>query len=490
MAKLFGFSIEGDEKFPPSVVSPVAPNDADGTDYALTTGFFGSYVDIEGVYRTEFDLIKRYREMALHPEVDRAIENIVNEAIVSDTNDSPVQIELSNLNASDGIKDAIRKEFKYILELLDFDKKCHEIYRNWYIDGRIYYHKLIDVKNPEAGIQDLRYIDSMKMRYVRQQKRLKKSGIKSSYLGEQDPMEFEFPEIEEYFVYNPKTSYPVGPPSATSTGSEKGIKIAKDSIVYCWYRVNSDGVALEVAEALKAEKLIFLTGSGSLPMNGKKPAQLSVEEANDWLKKKRGDLSGEIASKLEHGLRACKEGVSRAHILDGLADDALLEELFSSEGVGTMVYADEYTEIRKALKKDVRSIMRLIGSSVAAEELAKRTRTEVAAAIGDYNVFEIDGNMVGCVAVHPLEGKVAEMGCLFVASGHENSGIGRKLMLYAENRAKEMGMKKLLALSTQAFNYLQSKGGFTEGTIEVLPPDRKASYEASGRNSKILQKDL
>ena len=256
------------------------------------------------------------------------------------------------------------------------------------------------------------------------------------------------------------------------------------------YRVNSDGVALEVAEALKAEKLIFLTGSGSLPMNGKKPAQLSVEEATEWLKKKKGDLSGEIASKLEHGLRACKEGVSRAHILDGLADDALLEELFSSEGVGTMVYADEYTEIRKALKKDVRSIMRLIGSSVAAEELAKRTRTEVAAAIGDYSVFEIDGNMVGCVAVHPLEGKVAEMGCLFVASGYENSGIGRKLMLYAENRAKEMGMKKLLALSTQAFNYLQSKGGFTEGTIEVLPPERKASYEASGRNSKILIKDL
>ena len=114
----------------------------------------------------------------------------------------------------------------------------------------------------------------------------------------------------------------------------------------------------------------------------------------------------------------------------------------------------------------------------------------MAAAIGDYSVFEIDGNMVGCVAVHPLEGKVAEMGCLFVASGYENSGIGRKLMLYAENRAKEMGMKKLLALSTQAFNYLQSKGGFTEGTIEVLPPERKASYEASGRNSKILIKDL
>ena len=256
------------------------------------------------------------------------------------------------------------------------------------------------------------------------------------------------------------------------------------------YRVNSDGVALEVAEALRAEKLIFLTGNGDLPKNGKKPAQLSVEEATEYLKKKKGDISQEMASKLEHGLRACKEGVSRAHILDGREDEALLDELFSSEGVGTMIYADEYTEIRKALKKDVRSIMRLIGNSVAAEELLRRTRAQVAADIGDYSVFEIDGNMVGCVAIHPLEGKTAEMGCLFVAPGHENAGIGKKLMLYAENRARELGMKKLLALSTQAFNYLQSKGGFTEGTTEMLPVGRKASYEASGRNSKILYKDL
>ncbi|NDC01184.1 MAG: hypothetical protein EBZ83_07185, partial [Verrucomicrobia bacterium] len=122
------------------------------------------------------------------------------------------------------------------------------------------------------------------------------------------------------------------------------------------YRVNSDGVALEVAEALRAEKLIFLTGNGDLPKNGKKPAQLSVEEAAEYLKKRKGEISQEMASKLEHGLRACKEGVSRAHILDGREDEALLDELFSSEGVGTMIYADEYTEIRKALKKDVRSI--------------------------------------------------------------------------------------------------------------------------------------
>jgi len=234
MAKLFGFSIEDTEKQSPSIISPVPPNNQDGSDYYLTSGFFGSYVDIEGVYKTEFDLIKRYREMALHPEVDSAIEDVVNEAIVSDTNDSPIQIELSNLNASDGIKQKIRDEFRYILELLDFDKKSHEIYRNWFIDGRLYYHKVIDMKKPHEGIQELRYIDSLKIRHIRQQKKVKNDGARKTLIyGSQDPMDFEFPEIEEYFVYNPKTQYPVGTPSAMSGGSEKGIKMSKDSITYC-----------------------------------------------------------------------------------------------------------------------------------------------------------------------------------------------------------------------------------------------------------------
>ena len=230
MAKLFGFSIEDNEPLSPTTVSPVPPNNEDGVDHYLSSGFFGSYVDIEGVYRTEYDLIKRYREMALHPECDSAIEDIVNEAIVSDTNDTPVEIELSNLNASDGIKKKIRDEFKYILELLDFDKKAHEIYRNWYIDGRLYYHKVIDLKRPEEGIQELRYIDAMKMRYVRQNKKKDDRYIAQSDIGK-NPMEYSFPEIEEYFIYNPKTGYPVGNPSSTS--NSQGIKIAKDAITYC-----------------------------------------------------------------------------------------------------------------------------------------------------------------------------------------------------------------------------------------------------------------
>ncbi len=231
MARLFGFSIEDTEKIPPGVVSPIPQNNADGSDHYLTSGFFGSYVDIEGVYRTEFDLIKRYREMALQPECDSAIEDIVNEAIVSDTNDSPVEIELSNLNASDGIKTKIREEFKAVKDLLDFDKKAHEIYRNWYIDGRIHYHKVIDLKKPEEGIVELRYIDAMKIRYVRQQKKQDKD-IRMANINNDNPMEYEFPEIEEYFVYSPKSTFPSQMPSAM-TGGNKGIKMTRDSVAYC-----------------------------------------------------------------------------------------------------------------------------------------------------------------------------------------------------------------------------------------------------------------
>ena len=231
MAKLFGFSIEDSEKKSPGIVSPVPPNNQDGSEHYVSSGFFGSYVDIEGVYKTENDLIRRYRSMALYPECDSAIEDIVNEAIVSDTNDSPVEIELSNLNASDGIKKKIREEFKYILELLDFDKKAHEIFRNWYIDGRLYYNKVIDQKNPHDGIQELRYIDASKMKYIRQ---LKKKGRDSlgqaqSQYADSNGQGYDFPEIEEYFIYTPNT----GGGAGYGGNSVKGVKMTRDSITYC-----------------------------------------------------------------------------------------------------------------------------------------------------------------------------------------------------------------------------------------------------------------
>ena len=237
MPKLFGFSIDDSDKKPDSVVAPVPQNNEDGVDYFINSGFYGQYVDIEGVYKTEYDLIRRYREMALHPECDNAIEDVVNEAIVSDLYDSPIEIELSNVNASDGLKDKIRSEFRHIKEIMDFDKKSHEIFRNWYVDGRLYYMKVIDVKRPQDGIQELRYIDPMKMKFVRQEKKTGNNqrgngnGI-IDYSNIKDVTKNAYPDIEEYYIYTPKPNYPIGVMSPVSSGREKNIKIAKDSITY------------------------------------------------------------------------------------------------------------------------------------------------------------------------------------------------------------------------------------------------------------------
>ena len=231
MAKLFGFSIEGadDNNLPQGAVSPVPQNDADKSDYYVSSGFYGQYVDIEGVFRNEYDLIKRYREMSLHPECDEAIEDVVNEAIVSDLSDSPVEIDLSNLSVGDNIKKTIRDEFKYIKDLLDFDSKSHEIFRNWYIDGRLYYHKVIDLENPRDGIQELRYIDALKVKYVRQMK--KKDINTPTLVTPQDKKLAITPELDEYFEYNPTGG--ANKNYTPTNGVQGSIKIAKDAVTYC-----------------------------------------------------------------------------------------------------------------------------------------------------------------------------------------------------------------------------------------------------------------
>jgi hypothetical protein len=240
MAQLFGFSIDDSYKKPSkSVVSPVPKNNEDGADYYLSSGFYGQYLDIEGVFKTEYDLIRRYREMALHPEVDSAIEDILCEAIVADQNDSPIQIDLENLNVGSKVKDIIRGEFQYIKEMLDFDKKAHEIFRNWYVDGRIYYHKVIDIEKPEEGIKELRYIDALKIKYVREQK--KKGGANAiQYVnnnrpgGSDDPFDADFEGLSEYFVYTPHTYQKNQYGSVNVTGQQKdAVKFAKDAIAYC-----------------------------------------------------------------------------------------------------------------------------------------------------------------------------------------------------------------------------------------------------------------
>jgi len=230
MAKLFGFSIDETEDKSSSIISPVPKNNEDGVDNYIASGFYGQYVDIEGAYRSEHELIKRYREMALHPEADGAIEDVVNEAIVSDLYDSPVEVELSNLNASEGIKKKIREEFRYIKELMDFDKKSHEIFRNWYIDGRLYYLKVIDQKAPQEGLKDLRYIDPMKIKFVKVEK--KKNGKDDPFVRINNAKDDSVtsPEFDEYYIYTMKPNYPTGMIAQAGKGSTK---ISKDSITYC-----------------------------------------------------------------------------------------------------------------------------------------------------------------------------------------------------------------------------------------------------------------
>jgi len=257
------------------------------------------------------------------------------------------------------------------------------------------------------------------------------------------------------------------------------------------FRVNSDGVAIEVAEALKAAKLIFVTNRNGFTKNGEKANQLSVAEAEEFFKKHKADIPENMLSKFEHCIRACRNGVSRVHVIDGRIDEALLTEIFSNEGVGTMIYANEYQAVRRALKKDVRAIRNLIRESVEQEEIVKRTRVDIVSQLHDYYVFQIDGNIVGCVALHlQPDGETAELACLSVSGAHENIGIGQKLMTFAEEAAKQKGIKSIFLLSTRAFNYFQQKGGYKEGSPNDLPPARREKYDASGRNSKVLVKAL
>ncbi|HMP77051.1 MAG TPA: amino-acid N-acetyltransferase [Kiritimatiellia bacterium] len=259
------------------------------------------------------------------------------------------------------------------------------------------------------------------------------------------------------------------------------------------YRVNSDGVALEVSEALRAAKLIHVSTSNGVREAGRLSAQFSVEEADEFIRKHRTELDAPMLSKIKHGVRACRNGVQRVHIIDGTQDEALLSEIFSNEGVGTMIHANEYLAIRPARKKDAGMIMKLIRDSVEAQQLLPRTRKALEERIDDFYVFEIDRNVVGCVGLKMYgdgDAKDAELECLYVSEAHENQGIGAKLMLFIEEQARQRGVRRLLALSTQAFNYFTHKGGFKEGSPDLLAPARRAAYDKSGRHSKVLFKDL
>ena len=255
------------------------------------------------------------------------------------------------------------------------------------------------------------------------------------------------------------------------------------------YRLNSDSVAVELARALGAVKLVFVTTTDGIIVNGTLARQVTVAALAEALQ--QGSVVPELQSKARHAVAACKAGVQRVHVINGLVDEGLLAEVFSNEGIGTLVYASEYQQIRRARRKDVRTIQALIRVSVESEEIVRRSRQQIEKQIEDYSIFEIDRNPVACVALHTYpELLTGELACLFVRTSHENQGLGRKMVQYVESRAREMGLETLLALSTQSFNYFISKGGFVEGTPDDLPPARREKYDQSGRHSKILIKRL
>ena len=232
MSQLFGFQIQRKEG--KKGQSPVPPN-AEESIAVAAGGYYGTYVDTDNQARNEYEMIRRYRDMALHPECDSAVDEVVNEFVVSDAHDTPVEVNLDNLDAGMGIKKKIRDEFEYIKRLLNFDNRAHEIVRSWYIDGRLYYHKVIDLENPKKGITELRYIDPMKIKKVRQKidnkknlDSLQRQAMKGTAL------EYEYGTFVDYYLYNPKGFYkggvlgPVGDMSLS-----QGVKMAIDSITFC-----------------------------------------------------------------------------------------------------------------------------------------------------------------------------------------------------------------------------------------------------------------
>jgi len=220
MAELFGFSIQKSKKDSGGETTFSTPTPDDGTIDVAGGGFFGQVLDTDGRERTDLDLIRRYRDIAQQAECDTAVDDIINEGIISNQNDQAVEITLHRLPYPEKIKRKIRSEFHEVLRLLHFEQKGHDIFRRWYVDGRLFYHKIIDTKNPKRGITELRYIDPTKIKKVREVKKDQKklAGISVDMIE----------KVEEYYVYNEK-----GLGSAGTGGTNQGLKIAPDSITYC-----------------------------------------------------------------------------------------------------------------------------------------------------------------------------------------------------------------------------------------------------------------
>jgi amino-acid N-acetyltransferase len=257
-------------------------------------------------------------------------------------------------------------------------------------------------------------------------------------------------------------------------------------------RVNSDLLAAELAESLQATKIIYLTPHLGLEIGGKLQHDIPVDVLRKVIASKPESINEPMRSKADHAVKAIDTGTPRIHLLDGRELDGLLAEIFSNEGVGTLIYGNEYQQIRRATKSDVRAIYNLTRSGMKREELRQRSQQALEKNIDQFFVFEIDENLIACVslAIFAEKPTVAEIGSLYVMPFYHDRGIGRKMVDFACMTAKERGATTAIALSTQAFSFFTSVCGFEEADKEVLPESRLKTYEESGRNSKVLLKKL
>jgi amino-acid N-acetyltransferase len=257
-------------------------------------------------------------------------------------------------------------------------------------------------------------------------------------------------------------------------------------------RINSDLLAVELATDLRATKIIFFGPQSGLEVRGEVRRQISVEQLQQLLQQESDGLDPRQHSKATHAVRAIQAGVPRVHLVDGRVHDALLNEIFSNEGVGTLVYGNEYQQIRQATRRDTRLIYNLTRNAVRREELIHRTLQAVEKNIENFFVYEIDENLIACVALafYPDRPDVAEIGSLYVQPFHHRRGIGKKMVEFACLEAKKRGVTQVFALSTQAFTFFTQVAGFTETTKDALPDARRHLYEQSGRNPRVMVKEV
>ena len=256
------------------------------------------------------------------------------------------------------------------------------------------------------------------------------------------------------------------------------------------FRLNSDSAARAVAEAVEAVKLIYVTTRDGIIRRGELIRQIQAADLEAMLAENDSGIEPELISKAIQSALACKNGIPRAHVINGCINEGLLTEVFSNEGIGTLIFANEYRAIRPAKKKDIRNILNLTKASVANAELVKRTRAEIESNLADYYIHEIDNNPIACVALHVYEDRTTgELAYLCVNPSHENQGIGSKMVQFVETTAQKMGLTRLITVSAQTFSFF-AKRGFAEASPDDLPQERRKKHEQTGRNSKVLIKPL